>query len=131
MDVMMKKIFSIALVIFLAACQGLGQTVGVGNEKFDPAWIKQHVAVGKTTQQDILGLYGDPDDKSTSATGSDSWRYRKNRSGNNVLSAVTGMIPGMSTANQAASMADVHQKQGYGDSLYFWFKNGVLTNWHN
>ncbi|MDE1010644.1 MAG: hypothetical protein OSB38_33775 [Paraburkholderia fungorum] len=128
---MMKRIFSIVLVIFLTACQSLGQTVGIGNEKFDPAWIKQHVVVGKTTQQDILSLYGDPDNKTTDAKGFDTWLYRKNRSGSNVISAVSGMIPGMSTANQAASLADVHDKQGYSDRLYFWFKNGVTTNWHN
>jgi len=103
----------------------------VGNEKFDPTWIKQHVVVGKSTQQDISSIYGEPDEKQTSANNSDTWIYRKNRAGNNLLSMASGMIPGMSTVNQASNLADVKAKQGYGNALWFWFKNGVVTNWHN
>jgi len=103
----------------------------VGNEKFDPTWIKQHVVVGKSTQQDISSIYGDPDEKQTNANNSDTWIYHKNRSGNNLLSMASGMIPGMSTVSQARNLADVKAKQGYGNTLWFWFKNGVVTNWHN
>ncbi|WP_144114195.1 hypothetical protein [Paraburkholderia sp. BCC1886] len=126
----MKKIYAIALLLWLGACS-TGGALGVGNEKFDPAWIRQHVVTGKTTQQDIQALYGEPEQKQTSASNSDTWIYSKNRSGNNFLSMATGMIPGMSTVNQASSVADIHKKEGYGDTVWFWFKNGVVTNWHN
>ncbi|MDR5759320.1 hypothetical protein [Caballeronia sp. LZ035] len=126
----MKKIFLIALLLSLAACS-TGGAMGVGNEKFDPVWIKQHVVIGKSTQQDIYSLYGEPESKQTSANNSDTWIYSKNRSGNNLLSMASGMIPGMSTVNQATTVADVHIKEGYGNTLWFWFKNGTVTNWHN
>ncbi|WLE63710.1 hypothetical protein GIY62_25955 [Burkholderia plantarii] len=127
----MRKILAIAVFALLSACQNMdGLGIG-GNEKFDPAWIKQHVVIGKTTQHDIYSMYGEPDSKSTDANNSDTWVYEKNQSGNNLLSMASGMIPGMSTVKQAKNVADVHDKKGYGNGLFFWFKNGTLTNWHN
>jgi hypothetical protein len=126
----MKKVLAAFLLIVLAGCENMG-TMGAGNEKFDPAWIRQHVVIGHTTEQDIVSLYGEPGNKSTDSSVLDTWTYRKNRSGSNVLSTVSGFIPGMATANQAANMADVQQKGGSGDNLYFRFKNGVLKSWFN
>jgi len=125
------KIFAVVLVMLLSACQGMGQTIGIGNEKFDPTWMRQHIVVGKTTKQDILGIYGEPEHKNTNSSGAEDWLYRKNHAGNNILSAVGNMIPGLSTANQAASLADVHSQTGYDDGIIFDFtSNGVLSRWH-
>jgi hypothetical protein len=126
----MKKILAAFLLVVLAGCNSMGP-MGVGNEKFDPAWIRQHVVVGKTTQQDILTLYGEPDHKGTDSSVVDAWKYSKNGAGSNALSYVTSFIPGVDTANQAANMAGVHQKGATNDDVVFWFKKGVLTSWQN
>lgn len=107
-------------------------TIGIGNDKLNPDYIKQHVTIGKSTEQDVAAIFGEPDNKvhSEGSFSSDAWYYRKNHAGNNLLSTVGGFIPGMYQANQAASMADVHSKNSGGDVFIFGFKNGILESLH-
>ncbi len=70
------RILSLFLVVFaLTGCSGT--TIGGNEDKLTPAYLKQHLIVGKTTKAEVRQYFGAPDSGHTTVTasGKESWYY--------------------------------------------------------
>ena len=61
------RILSLFLVVFaLTGCSGT--TIGGNEDKLTPAYLKQHLIVGKTTKAEVRQYFGAPDSGHTTVT---------------------------------------------------------------
>lgn len=109
----------------LSACSNFG-----GNsEKFETNYVKTNLIMGKTTKEQVLTHFGNPDEKDLNSDGSETWLYRKD-SGFNVLGAVSEYIPGGNAAASANDAKNKENEKGTFNRLWIYFnKNGIVTSW--
>lgn len=127
---MVKKILLVvALSVLSAGCANLN--MGGNADKFSPAFLQANLINKKTTGEDVIKIFGQPDSKSADASGHETWVYKKN-SGFDLLSAAASVlpIPGASEASSVNDAMNSQKKGGYGDTLFIWVDKGVVTNWH-
>lgn len=99
------RILSLFLVVFaLTGCSGT--TIGGNEDKLTPAYLKQHLIVGKTTKAEVRQYFGAPDSGHTTVTasGKESWYYSVDK-GINLVSLAGSVIP-VTGASQAADAVD-------------------------
>ncbi|QIQ21359.1 hypothetical protein [Zophobihabitans entericus] len=122
----MKKILILLFAVMLSACSNIG-----GNaDKFESQYVKSNLIVGKTTQDQVIAAFGSPDSKSLDNNGNETWLYRKDE-GFDMLSAVSGYIPGGSAAAGANDARNDANEKGTYNRLWVSFnKKGIVTSWN-
>ncbi|MFE8152967.1 hypothetical protein RBA63_13945 [Brenneria goodwinii] len=111
----MKKLFIAALVILpLTACTTYGNK-SLKDETQQT--VKTKIVKGKTTQQDIINAFGEPQTRATN-NGQEIWSY-SSMSGE---SQISNYIPGLALLNNGST---AHMK-----SLEIWFKGDVVDRYN-
>ncbi|MEE3663218.1 hypothetical protein V2I52_14945 [Brenneria sp. g21c3] len=111
----MKKLFIAALVILpLTACTTYGNK-SLKDETQQT--VKTKIVKGKTTQQDIINAFGEPQTRATN-DGQEMWSY-SSMSGENQIS---NYIPGLALLKNSST---AHMK-----SLDIWFKGNVVDRYN-
>ena len=72
----MKKIFCLILTIFLIGCSNTS-TIPEQKSNLTVGMIKKEIIKGKTTQSDILSIFGSPNIITTNSKGNEVWNYSK------------------------------------------------------
>ena len=103
----------------LTACQlmgGLGSLGGGGN-CFDEKWLRQNIAIGRTTAQQVVQMCGRPKDKTEGPSRPSVYVYRSET--NDLLEQVlpSGVPSGLSDARSK--------------SVMFWFHNGKVSDYRS
>lgn len=77
------------------------------DEKFSESYVASHIFKGKTTQAEVVSLYGEPDSKSNYSDGSSSVVYKKRTARDNLTSLynLVGTLPGADSAKSALAQA--------------------------
>ncbi|HDU5780464.1 lipoprotein [Klebsiella pneumoniae] len=122
------RILSLFLVVFaLTGCSGT--TIGGNEDKLTPAYLKQHLIVGKTTKAEVRQYFGAPDSGHTTVTvsGKESWYYSVDK-GINLVSLAGSMIP-VTGASQAADAVDKSSQKDSNSLMIFFDEKGVVENW--
>ncbi|GKW19606.1 lipoprotein [Pectobacterium araliae] len=110
----MKKLFIAALVILpLTACTTYGNK-SLKDETQQT--VKTKIVKGKTTQQDIINAFGEPQTRATN-DGQEMWSY-SSMSGE---SQISNYIPGLALLKNSST---AHMK-----SLDIWFKGNVVDRY--
>lgn len=73
----MKKIFSLVLLLIFLGCSNSNRIVPEQKSNLTVGFIKKEVIKGKTTQNEILSLFGAPNIITTNAQGNEVWSYNK------------------------------------------------------
>lgn len=111
----MKKLFIAALVILpLTACTTYGNK-SLKDETQQT--VKTKIVKGKTTQQDIINTFGEPQTRATN-DGQEMWSY-SSMSGE---SQISNYIPGLALLKNSST---AHMK-----SLDIWFKGDVVDRYN-
>ncbi|WP_233970433.1 hypothetical protein [Pectobacterium versatile] len=111
----MKKLFIAALVILpLTACTTYGNK-SLKDESQQT--VKAKIVKGKTTQQDVINAFGEPQTRATN-DGQEMWFY-SSMSGE---SQISNYIPGLALLKNSNT---VHMK-----SLDIWFKGNVVDRYN-
>lgn len=111
----MKKLFIAALVILpLTACTTYGNK-SLKDESQQT--VKTKIVKGKTTQQDVINAFGEPQTRTTN-DGKEMWSY-SSMSGENQIS---NYIPGLALLKNSST---AHMK-----SLEIWFKGNVVDRYN-
>ena len=125
-----RSLFLLGILSFsLAGCASY--TVGGNQDKFTREHVTKNLIVGKTTKNDVIRNFGqpDPDKVAIYSDGTETWYYY-GKAGFDLLSAAGSLVP-VSGASQAASVAKntTEDKKGR-DSLAIHFdKNDVVSSW--
>ena len=118
------RILSLFLVVFaLTGCSGT--TIGGNEDKLTPAYLKQHLIVGKTTKAKVRQYFGAPDSGHTTVTASGKDSVDK---GINLVSLAGSMIP-VTGASQAADAVDKSSQKDSNSLMIFFDEKGVVENW--
>lgn len=118
----------------------------MGEDKYSEMYVKKNIISNKTTQNDVVNLYGRPDKQRTRSDGSSKWTYYK--SGNlELMQDAVSYLPGggsvfgevVSNASMANSRANVvsnasskmtNDTEHRGDTLTIEFNaDKIVTNW--
>ncbi|MEQ9847307.1 hypothetical protein [Pectobacterium brasiliense] len=111
----MKKLFIVALVILpLTACTTYGNK-SLKDESQQT--VKSKIVKGKTTQQEILAAFGEPQTRASN-DGQEMWSY-SSMSGESQLS---NYIPGLALLKNSSTT--------YMNSLEIWFKGDVVDRYN-
>ncbi|MFJ5320551.1 hypothetical protein [Pectobacterium parvum] len=111
----MKKLFIAALVILpLTACTTYGNK-SLKDESQQT--VKAKIVKGKTTQQDVINAFGEPQTRATN-DGQEMWSY-SSMSGE---SQISNYIPGLALLKNSST---AHMK-----SLEIWFKGDVVDRYN-
>lgn len=111
----MKKLFIAALVILpLTACTTYGNK-SLKDETQQT--VKTKIVKGKTTQQDIINAFGEPQTRATN-DGQEVWSY-SSMSGE---SQISNYIPGLALLKNSST---AHMK-----SLEIWFKGDIVNQYN-
>ncbi|MCQ7061293.1 hypothetical protein QNN86_14255 [Citrobacter sp. C348] len=111
----MKKLFIAALVILpLTACTTYGNK-SLKDESQQT--VKTKIVKGKTTQQDVINAFGQPQTRATN-DGQEMWSY-SSMSGE---SQISNYIPGLALLKNSNT---VHM-----NSLEIWFKGNVVDRYN-
>lgn len=73
----MKKIFSMILLLACVGCSNTDMIVPEQKSNLTVGMIKKEIIKGKTTQNDIITLFGAPNIITTNARGNEVWNYSK------------------------------------------------------
>lgn len=73
----MKKIFSIILLLTCIGCSNNDMIVPEQKSNLTVGMIKKEIIKGKTTQNDIMTLFGAPNIITTNSQGNEVWNYSK------------------------------------------------------
>ncbi|WP_320699978.1 hypothetical protein [Enterobacter bugandensis] len=136
----MKNLIVCLFIFVISGCSIMGEN------KYSEVYVKRNIISNKTTQNDVVKLYGRPDYQKTRSDGSSTWTYYK--SGNlELMQDAVSYLPGargvfgeaVSTASMANSRADVVSKasskmtndtEHQGDRLTIEFNaDKIVTNW--
>ncbi|KAA9001633.1 hypothetical protein FJU30_04895 [Affinibrenneria salicis] len=110
----MKKLFIAALVILpLTACTTYGNK-SLKDETQQT--VKTKIVKGKTTQQDIINAFGEPQTRATN-DGQEMWSY-SSMSGE---SQISNYIPGLALLKNSST--------AHMNSLDIWFKGNVVDRY--
>lgn len=111
----MKKLFIVALVILpLTACTTYGNK---SLKEESQQTVKSKIVKGKTTQQEILAAFGEPQTRASN-DGQEMWSY-SSMSGESQLS---NYIPGLAILKNSST---THM-----NSLEIWFKGDVVDRYN-
>ncbi|EEX0935336.1 hypothetical protein D3979_000973 [Escherichia coli] len=111
----MKKLFIAALVILpLSACTTYGNKSLKGESQ---QTVKTKIVKGKTTQQEILTTFGEPQTRATK-DGQEMWSY-SSMSGETQIS---NYIPGLTLLKNSNT--------AHMNSLEIWFKGNVVDRYN-
>ncbi|MEH2922436.1 hypothetical protein ACFFL1_05730 [Samsonia erythrinae] len=111
----MKKIFIAVMMIFpLSACTTYGNK-SLKDESQQT--VKTKIVKGKTTQQDVINAFGEPQTRATN-DGQEMWSY-SSMSGETQIS---NYIPGLALLKNSST---AHMK-----SLDIWFKGNVVDRYN-
>jgi outer membrane protein assembly factor BamE (lipoprotein component of BamABCDE complex) len=111
----MKKLFIAALVILpLTACTTYGNK-SLKDESQQT--VKTKVVKGKTTQQDVINAFGEPQTRATN-DGQEMWSY-SSMSGE---SQISNYIPGLALLKNSST--------AHINSLEIWFKGNVVDRYN-
>lgn len=111
----MKKLFIAALVILpLTACSTYGNK-SLKDESQQT--VKTKVVKGKTTQQDVINAFGEPQTRATN-DGQEIWSY-SSMSGE---SQISNYIPGLALLKNSST--------AHMNSLEIWFKGNVVDRYN-
>ncbi|GKW26777.1 lipoprotein [Pectobacterium carotovorum subsp. carotovorum] len=111
----MKKLFIVALVILpLTACTTYGNK-SLKDESQQT--VKSKIVKGKTTQQEILDTFGEPQTRASN-DGQEMWSY-SSMSGETQLS---NYIPGLALLKNSST--------AHMNSLEIWFKRDVVDRYN-
>ncbi|CAI1686130.1 Uncharacterised protein [Serratia grimesii] len=111
----MKKLFIAALVILpLTACTTYGNK-SLKDESQQT--VKAKIVKGKTTQQDVINAFGEPQTRATN-DGQEMWSY-SSMSGE---SQISNYIPGLSLLKNSST--------AHMNSLEIWFKGDVVDRYN-
>ncbi|MBN3066320.1 hypothetical protein H5A21_20175 [Pectobacterium aquaticum] len=111
----MKKMFIAALVILpLSACTTYGNK-SLKNETQQT--VKTKIVKGKTTQQEILAAFGEPQTRATN-DGQEMWSY-SSMSGE---SQISNYVPGLALLKNSNT--------AHMNSLEIWFKGNVVDRYN-
>ncbi|MBN3114399.1 hypothetical protein H4F46_05725 [Pectobacterium brasiliense] len=110
----MKKMFIAALVILpLTACTTYGNK-SLKDESQQT--VKSKIVKGKTTQQDVINAFGEPQTRATN-DGQEMWSY-SSMSGE---SQISNYIPGLALLKNSST--------AHMNSLEIWFKGDVVDRY--
>ncbi|MEQ9859061.1 hypothetical protein ABRP52_20115 [Pectobacterium versatile] len=111
----MKKLFIAALVILpLTACTTYGNK-SLKDESQQT--VKTKIVKGKTTQQDVINAFGEPQTRATN-DGQEMWSY-SSMSGE---SQISNYIPGLALLKNSST--------AHINSLEIWFKGNVVDRYN-
>lgn len=111
----MKKLFIAALVILpLTACTTYGNK-SLKDESQQT--VKAKIVKGKTTQQDVINAFGEPQTRATN-DGQEMWSY-SSMSGE---SQISNYIPGLALLKNSST--------AHMNSLDIWFKGNVVDRYN-
>ncbi|GKV84813.1 lipoprotein [Pectobacterium carotovorum subsp. carotovorum] len=111
----MKKLFIAALVILpLTACTTYGNK-SLKDESQQT--VKTKIVKGKTTQQDVINAFGEPQTRATN-DGQEMWSY-SSMSGE---SQISNYIPGLALLKNSST--------AHMNSLEIWFKGNVVDRYN-
>ncbi|KGA42835.1 hypothetical protein ABRP70_14300 [Pectobacterium odoriferum] len=111
----MKKLFIAALVILpLTACTTYGNKSLKGESQ---QTVKTKIVKGKTTQQDVINAFGEPQTRATN-DGQEMWSY----SSMSGKSQISNYIPGLALLKNSNT---THM-----NSLEIWFKGNVVDRYN-
>ncbi|MEF9674628.1 hypothetical protein ABRQ00_15090 [Pectobacterium aroidearum] len=111
----MKKLFIAALVILpLSACTTYGNK-SLKDESQQT--VKTKIVKGKTTQQDVINAFGEPQTRATN-DGQEMWSY-SSMSGE---SQISNYIPGLALLKNSST--------AHMNSLEIWFKGNVVDRYN-
>ncbi|MBN3160186.1 hypothetical protein [Pectobacterium brasiliense] len=111
----MKKLFIAALVILpLTACTTYGNK-SLKDETQQT--VKTKIVKGKTTQQDVINAFGEPQTRTTN-DGQEMWSY-SSMSGE---SQISNYIPGLALLKNSST--------AHMNSLEIWFKGNVVDRYN-
>ncbi|STU03703.1 hypothetical protein [Klebsiella pneumoniae] len=111
----MKKLFIAALVILpLTACTTYGNK-SLKDESQQTVKVK--IVKGKTTQQDVINVFGEPQTRATN-DGQEMWSY-SSMSGE---AQISNYIPGLALLKNSST--------AHMNSLEIWFKGNVVDRYN-
>lgn len=120
--------FLAVTMIGLSGCASPGAGNNIAEDKFSEAYIRQHLIIGKTTEQDVVALYGPPTTRTPSSNSFTELTYTAQRTGTRgMLGTIAGVVPGVGMSNALGQYDDVADPSGA--RLFLNFKEGVLTEW--
>ena len=100
---MFKRILPLAAALCMAACTSMGNNSNL----FDNNYLKSHLLPGKTTQNDVVKLFGEPENKAyLPEINTEIWDYTdRNDSSvaNSVVSQAKSLLPGGTATSIATS----------------------------
>ncbi|WP_143752006.1 hypothetical protein [Burkholderia sp. SRS-W-2-2016] len=97
----MKSLITLLAISILAsttACTQMPSSTDNQADKFSPSYIRQHIVVGKTTQAEVVALYGNSNSKQTKDDGRETWFYNESSASTpNAMERMGGMLSGITS----------------------------------
>lgn len=139
-NIMKIHVAVVAVILFVSGCSSFN-----GEDKFTRSYVSTHITANKTTESEVVAIYGTPDRQTSHSDGSYVWSFYKD--GNlNSLSKALSYIPGASVLDGAVNSATMAQNtkddissvsdkvtgnsEHRSDTLTIYFtRNKVVSDW--
>ncbi|MCC8397672.1 hypothetical protein LJ656_34615 [Paraburkholderia sp. MMS20-SJTR3] len=106
-------LFSISILTSVGACTQIPPSSTTQTDKFSPSYIKQHIVVGKTTQAEVVALYGNSNSKQIKDDGRETWFYNESTvSTPNVMERMGGMLSGVTSGLSQMGLSTAQNSVG-------------------
>jgi hypothetical protein len=94
----LNMIFAISILASATACTQMPSGSSNDADRFSPSYVRQHIVVGKTTQAEVVALYGNSNSKQTKDDGRETWFYNESTGSTpNVMERMGGALSGITS----------------------------------